>query len=151
MGWDRLRRWVDAIERIKSELNDLLQENHRLRTQLSSMVTSQSERHQELLDRESAVEKLESDTRRQLRKEEADARIEVDRIKAEYLDTVKQNYQSLTLEPIQTDNRVGLGSGGYIIERTWHVPRLDGRHLLYKHRIDGPAAQDISSDGKVLR
>ena len=145
LGWDRLRRWADAIEKIISESNDLLQENHRLRSRLDAIVTSQSERNQEIAEREAAVKRLERETRRQLRQEKAEARAEMDRLKAEYL----SNSLFVSLTPIQTDNKVGLRAGGHIIERYWHVPRLDGRYLLYLHRLDGPAWQDITSDGTV--
>ena len=145
LGWDRLRRWADAIEKIISESNDLLQENHRLREQVNSLTTSQSTAHQALAARETAVKQLETETRRHLREAKEAASAEMDRLKTEYL----PNALFVSLTSIQTDNKVGLKDNGHILERYWHVPRLDGRYLLYLHRLDGPAWQDIASDGTI--
>ena len=145
LGWDRLRRWADFIEKIISESNDLLNENHRLRGEVNRLVTSQSEAHQAIAAREAAVKRLETETRQQLREAKAAASAEMDRLKTEYL----SNSLFVALTPVQTDNKVGLKDSGHITERYWHVPRLDGRYLLYLHRLDGPAWQDIASDGTV--
>ena len=154
LNWESLRRWSQVIDKINSLINDInneLNENHRLRNELSNMVRSQSERNDEFFEREKALKELERETREQTKKEKETARIEVDKIKSEYMDTVQANFQHLLLTPTVTDNKVGLMNGGHIIERYWHVPHLDGRYLLYRHRVDGPAGQDIDADGNVIR
>ena len=168
LGWEPLRRWAAFIHKvmemdggppkhggstcaeIDDELNDHLQENHRLRGALNDIVTSQSEAHQEIADREQALRRKVKKTRESLRKEkaetqatlqqaEAETQAEIARLKAEYVDFLNANDKHLRLEPVRQSYLVGKMDGSKVEEVIWTVPQLDQRFTKFFHRVDGPA------------